>query len=194
MIASEKRIPDGGSRNATFITAEWSLPGRILVKELNGRLVEYVPEATGAEIVAAWLREGTIVDSPVAHAAAVHAVPEPIIESTVQAGNESDDSDTIADPPSPPPINPPVVRPAPAPTLIPIPPPNPPDEPAPNPIDAAPDQPSVPIAQVAHNRTWVIDDAASKRDINGSIPHRLWYITDATGDRISENDHQRWSQ
>ena len=138
VIASEKRIPDGGSRNATFITAEWSLPGRILVKELNGRLVEYVPDANGEDIVAEPSTEGTVIDAPVAQATAVHALPEPIIESTVQAGNESDDSATIADPPSPPPINPPVVRPAPAHVLIPIPPPAPPDAPAPNPTDAAP--------------------------------------------------------
>ena len=43
VIASEKRTPDGSTRNATFITVEWTLPGRVVLKELNGRLVEYVP-------------------------------------------------------------------------------------------------------------------------------------------------------
>ena len=191
VIASEKRIPDGGTRNATFITAEWSLPGRILIKELNGRLVEYVPDANGEEIVAEPLPEGDTIDAPVAYAAAVHAVPEPVIESTVQARNESTDPPTPPDPPAPPPANPPVVEHTTVHALIPVPVTTPPDAPAPNSTDVTPDQPSVPIAQVAHNTTWVIDDAASKRDINGVIPRRLWYITDATGDRISENDHQK---
>ena len=37
IIASKKRVPEGSTRNATFVTAEWSLPGRIVVKELNSR-------------------------------------------------------------------------------------------------------------------------------------------------------------
>ena len=36
VIASEKRVPDGGTHNVTFITVEWSLLGRIIMKELNG--------------------------------------------------------------------------------------------------------------------------------------------------------------
>ena len=56
MIASDKRIPDGSTRNATYITAEWTLPGRVVVKELNGRLVEYMPpgdEVADVAVVAA---------------------------------------------------------------------------------------------------------------------------------------------
>ena len=195
VIASEKRILDGGTRNATFITAEWSLPGRILIKELNGRLIEYVPDANGVEIVAEPLAEGDMGDAQVAHAAAVHALPEPIIESAVQAENEGADPPTPHYPPMPPlpvpPADPPVVDPAPVHAPIPIPVTAPPDAPTANSTNETPNRPSVPIAQVAHNTTWVIDDAASKRDINGAIPRRLWYLTDATGDRISENDHQK---
>ena len=46
---------------------------------------------------------------------------------------------------------------------------------------AATEQHRPDIAQVAHGRTWVIDDAATKVEINGVIPHRLWYITDLMG-------------
>ena len=49
MIACDRRIPEGGTRNATFITVEWVLPGRVVVKELNGRVIECVP---GIEAVA----------------------------------------------------------------------------------------------------------------------------------------------
>ena len=42
MIACDRRIPEGGTRNTTFITVEWLLPGRVVVKYLNGRVIEYV--------------------------------------------------------------------------------------------------------------------------------------------------------
>ena len=32
VIAAKNCVPDGGTRNATIITVEWSLPGRIVVK------------------------------------------------------------------------------------------------------------------------------------------------------------------
>ena len=32
VIACDRGIPDGGTRNATFITVEWVLPGRVVVK------------------------------------------------------------------------------------------------------------------------------------------------------------------
>ena len=43
VIACDKRIPNGSTRNATFITVEWDLPGRVVVRELNGRVIDYVP-------------------------------------------------------------------------------------------------------------------------------------------------------
>ena len=43
VIACDKSIPEVGTHNATFITVEWDLPGRVVVKELNGRVIEYVP-------------------------------------------------------------------------------------------------------------------------------------------------------
>ena len=35
VIACDRRIPYGGTHNATFITVEWFLPGRVVVKEFN---------------------------------------------------------------------------------------------------------------------------------------------------------------
>ena len=32
VIACDRQIPEGGTRNATFITVEWVLPGRVVVK------------------------------------------------------------------------------------------------------------------------------------------------------------------
>ena len=49
VIACDIRIPEVGTRNATFITVEWVLPGRVVLKEFNGRVVECVP---GIEAVA----------------------------------------------------------------------------------------------------------------------------------------------
>ena len=90
---------------------EWKPPDQILVKELDGRLVEYVPNTDEEEIFAEALPEGTIVDEPVVHAAAVHTLPDPIVESKVQAEHENEDNATITDSPPPPPVNPPVVHP-----------------------------------------------------------------------------------
>ena len=78
IIASEKRVPEGSSRNATFVTAEWSLPGRIVVKELNSRLVQYIPDENGSEIVATPQPADAIVDAP-GTANAIHVAPEPLI-------------------------------------------------------------------------------------------------------------------
>jgi len=156
--------------------------------------VDYVSDEDGEAILAEPLPEGAIVDAPDAHATVVHALSEPIVQSTVPARNESEDRSTTATPPASPPVPPPVPRPVPVHAVIPTPPPASPNAPSPNPpiaTDVPPDPPPLPIAQVAHNRIWVIDDAATKRDINGLIPHRLWYITDATGDRIDGNDFQK---
>ena len=38
VITCDRRIPKGSTRNATFITVEWVLPGRVVVKELNVRV------------------------------------------------------------------------------------------------------------------------------------------------------------
>ena len=47
--ACDIRIPEGSTRNATFITIEWVLPRGVVVKDLNGIVSEYVP---GIEVVA----------------------------------------------------------------------------------------------------------------------------------------------
>ena len=78
IITCEKKVPEGSTRNATFVTAEWSLPGRIVVKELNSRLVQYIPDENGSEIVAIPQPADAIVDAPGA-ANAIHAAPEPLI-------------------------------------------------------------------------------------------------------------------
>ena len=41
--ACDIRFPEGSTRNATFITVEWVLTGHVVLKELNGRLIEYMP-------------------------------------------------------------------------------------------------------------------------------------------------------
>ena len=42
VIASDKRIPVDSTQNVTYTTVEWTLYRRVGVKELIGRLVEYV--------------------------------------------------------------------------------------------------------------------------------------------------------
>ena len=49
VIACDRSIPEGGTHNATFITVKRVLPGRVVVKKLNGRVIECVP---GIEAVA----------------------------------------------------------------------------------------------------------------------------------------------
>ena len=61
VIACDRRIPEGGTHNATFITVEWVLPGRVVVKELNGRVIEYVP-GIEAVVVAVPVRPDANVD------------------------------------------------------------------------------------------------------------------------------------
>ena len=43
VITCDRRIPEGSTRNATFITVVLVLSGRVVVKELNGRVIEYMP-------------------------------------------------------------------------------------------------------------------------------------------------------
>ena len=160
MIASEKPVPDGGTRNATFITVEWSLPGCVVIRELNGRVVQYIFDEEEEELVDEPLPEGTLVNVSNATVTVVHALSDLIVDSIVPAGNGSDDSSVTTTPPIPPPAPPPV-------------PPTTPDTPAPNPTDVPPDQPPVPIARAACNRTRAIDYAANKRDVNGVIPQQL---------------------
>ena len=40
----DKRIPEGKSRSATYIEVDWELPGRVIRKELNSRVVVRVKE------------------------------------------------------------------------------------------------------------------------------------------------------
>ena len=62
----------------------------------------------------------------------------------------------------------------------------PPLQPLPNPLQVDDD-----IAQVSHGRKWVRDDLKSNKDKNGPMPHRFWYVTDSTGDQITQNDQGR---
>ena len=191
VIASEKIIPDGSARIATFVTAEWSLPGRVLVKELNGRLVQYVADENDEGIQAEQLPDDTVVDAPDA-AVVIHAVPEPVNDDPAPVAATSPPRTplrTPTPPQSPTTSTPPADTPIPVHELIPVP-PLPPIVTVP---PAAPPTASttvdLPVAQVAHGRAWVIDDAATEQVINGVIPSRLWYITDLSGDRINSGDY-----
>ena len=149
VIACDRSIPEGGTRNATFITVDLFLPGRVVVRELNGRVIECVP---GIEVV--------VVAVPVCPDANVDVVANaiPLINpdapavvdipiSTPQViGGPLPENVLETSPPSPPP--PPSLPPSPpsSPHLLPI--PNiapPPLQPLPNPLQVDDD-----IAQVAH--------------------------------------------
>ena len=88
--------------------------------------------------------------------------------------------------------------PPPPPSLPPSPPSSPPSPPIPNiappPLQSLLNPPQVydAITQVAHSQTWVHDDLKSNKDTNGPIPHRLWYVTDSMGDRITQNNQGRF--
>ena len=47
------------------------------------------------------------------------------------------------------------------------------------------------IAQVAHGRTWVCYDLKANKYTNVPIPHHLGYVTDSTGDQITQNNQGR---
>lgn len=47
----------GATQNMTFITGEWEIPGRIVAKDLNGRLFQFVPPVDGGLTV-------TVADTP----------------------------------------------------------------------------------------------------------------------------------
>ena len=190
VIACDRRIPKGSTRNATFITLEWVLPGHVVVKYLKGRVIEYVP-VVEAVVVAVPVRPGANVDVvanaiPLINPNAPAVVDIPIATPQVLVG-PLPETFLETSPPFPPP--PPFLPPSP-----PLPPPyptipnilTPPLQPLPNPpqVDDA-------IAQVAHGRTWVCDDLKANEDTNGPIPHRLWYITDSKGYRITQNDQGR---
>ena len=106
VIACGRRIPEGGTRNATFITVEWVLPGRVVVKEFNGRVIECVP---GIEVVvvAVTVRPDTNVDVvansiPLMNPDAPAVVDIPIATLQVIGGSLTE---TVLEtsPPSPPP-------------------------------------------------------------------------------------------
>ena len=50
-------------RNGTFITCEWTLPGRVITKELNRRLVEYVPLGNDVVHVAVAVTPDATIDA-----------------------------------------------------------------------------------------------------------------------------------
>ena len=174
VIACDKRIPKGGTRNATFITVEWVLSGRIVVKELNGRVIEYVP---GIEAVAVPVRTDANFDVvanaiPLINPNAPAVVDIPIATPQVTGGPLTETVLERSQPsPPPPPSLPPSLPPSPTlpPPYPPI--PNiepPPLQPLPNPL-----QVDDAIDQVSHGRTWVRDDLKANEDTNGPIPHRL---------------------
>ena len=60
-IASEKWITEGVNRNTTFITAEWEIPGRVITKELYGRVVQYVPPEEGGVSITVLIAQNEVV-------------------------------------------------------------------------------------------------------------------------------------
>jgi len=190
VIASDKRIPHGSTRNATFITTEWTLPGRVVVKELNGRLVEYMPPSDEDDAI-------------VAAVAAPVAAPDEIINATADPilPVHTNISHTVSTPPAtdphPIPQSPPTVPPQKdvdtvdgidiisLPNDVPPPPSMPP---------LPPSRPTAPVpcgAEEAHGRVWTIDDRAITEDVNGPIPYRQWYIIDSLGERIMQSDSSK---
>ena len=87
-------------------------------------------------------------------------------------------------PPPPPSLPPSPSSPPPSPPILNI---------APPPLQPLTNTPQLDdaIAQVAHGRTWVRDNLKSKEYKNGPIPHRLWYVTDSMGDRITQNYQEK---
>lgn len=45
-----------------------------------------------------------------------------------------------------------------------------------------------PVTQVAHQRSWLINETALRNKINGPIPHCLWYVSNPLGESITQND------
>ena len=203
VIASEKRTPDGSTRNATFITIEWTLPGRVVLKELNGRLVEYVPpsiEVPAFEVAVSVATDATIdviaqiippSNTPVPHPVSIPqaidppATPHPpsIVPPSQEVEGSVTDASTILTEIVPPSQEVEVgvtVASAILPELPPLVPPLVP-----------PLSPSEPVAQEAHGRMWTINHRVVKRDVNGPIPHRKWYIIDSLGERIMQSDFQK---
>ena len=139
VISCEKRVPEGSTRNATFATVKWSLPGQVVVKELNGQLLMYVPnvEPDAVAEVAPPDNEDNLDDV----AAQVHAVPKPVADQL-----PVEDIGVII--PAPPPPIPPSPSPA---ALPPTPPPIPPPELSSDPpTPPAPAQYPPKFAQIAH--------------------------------------------
>ena len=78
VLRLDKGKPNGSTRNATFITCKWILPGRVITKELNGRSVEYVPPGKDVVPVAVAIAPGAAIDTD------AHNVPNTRV-STAQA-------------------------------------------------------------------------------------------------------------
>ena len=186
IIACDKRVPVGSTRSATFVTVEWSLPGRVELKELSSRLVTYVPNAE-PEAVDEVAPPGD-VDNIDDTAGSVGVAAAPVQGVELPQGFEFPSLPSpIRHPPSPPSFLP--TPPSPSLGSPPSPVPRAPSPAPPAASTDAAEQHRPDIAQVAHGRTWVIDDTATKVEINGAIPHRLWYITDSMGERITGDDH-----
>jgi len=188
VIASEKRIPAGSTRNATFITVELTLPGRIVLKELNRRLVEYTPPSYEVYVA---------IDVVAAPDATIDAITDPIPTAHTDVLRPISTSQTIYPPPT---TAPPILPNAPAPLpMPPLPHPvvdynqaaiattfngRPPPPPSLRPVAPVP-APAC-FAQEVHGRIRVINDRAIKFDVNGPIPHYQWYISDSLGERIMQ--------
>ena len=188
VVASQKRVPPGGSRNTTFITGDWALPGRNVIKEVNGRLVELLETAGAAS---APLAAPAVAGGAAPPAA---AAPAPPTTPTHWRDNQLDAHGIIQD------LNLQLEE------QHEVTAPHPPDD-FPTPASDQHDDGETTdtdrstinnndndtnlMAQVAHGRKWVVNHAETQQDINGPIPHREWYMLDEVGDRISESDQSK---
>ena len=230
VAASEKRIPDGTTRKATFVTAEWVICGNIVVKELNARNVEYYPDEDILPVFVEYADADDPVDAtavPVNENAAANAAasvdppptddeqsedippinnlpPDPTLqEETINNQNEPPAPNTTQQNDQPPAPNTTQQNPANLPSYNEGAPPPPssvaqstlPTSSKNNPTTAtatnnnagaAPNNGIV--AQIAHERRWVLNDTVLQSDLNGPIPHRQWYVTNPVGERITQND------
>ena len=85
VLSSDKRVPSGAARSVTFITAEWNLPGQVVIKELNGSVLAYVPPLKEEEVV-------TVV------ATAAHVPVDTKADTIPPARNTSPPTDTATPP------------------------------------------------------------------------------------------------
>ena len=192
VISSTKRVPAGSSRNQTFVTAEWYLPTRVVVKELSGRVVDFV-HSDGAADGEESETPSPLNDDPTTPAPPANTNEEATTPSTTNTTAHSFTSSTSNNPSSSA-YTPSTTTTATSATT------------AASVVVAAQNSDagsttdtdtsvSLPVGEsvefIAHGRKWIQKDNEMTDDINGSVPSRTWYMIDEFGDRIGQHDKER---